>query len=141
MWDNPTPSTGNYRIDAKSKNIFTFASSANDPNLPPSMWNGNFAFCKQGITLIAFIQRQHPKGYISTGTDCNQSPTVCDSVGCGPNGPSSVAEFNIMKNGTDYFDISLIAGVSISMQISPDAAHSTASGSPYTCASLGGITL
>jgi hypothetical protein len=48
-----------------------------------------------------------------------------------------------MKNGTDYFDISLIAGVSISLQVSPDATQSTGASmpsSPYTCASLGRIT-
>lgn len=51
---------------------------------------------------------------------CNQPEATCDSAGCGvASGPYSLAEFDFSKTGSDFYDISAIAGVSVPISITP----------------------
>lgn len=85
-------------------------------------WNGNYGFCQSGTT-------------------CNTDESTCDSAGCLSAGPSSTAEFNIQKNASDYYDISIIAGVAVPMSITPQTVDSSnTDGTAYTCGNPGTLT-
>ncbi|KAF7976364.1 hypothetical protein HWV62_6921 [Athelia sp. TMB] len=114
-FDNPTPSSGTYRITAGGTNtiVYPFYNNGID-----TQWNGNYAFCEDGMT-------------------CNQDAATCDSNGCGvASGPYALAEFDFSKTGSDFYDISAIAGVSVPFSITPESPNLDSS-NPYTCGNPG----
>ncbi|KAG9030595.1 hypothetical protein FRB95_003794 [Tulasnella sp. JGI-2019a] len=115
-WNNPTPSSGNYRVPKGGSNQIVY------PAYPGvgTAWNGNYAFCQSGTT-------------------CSQTAAVCDTSGCGTTGPYGLAEFNLAQVGTDFYDVSIIAGVSVPISITPNTVDSTnvVAGNPYACGNPG----
>lgn len=139
-YDNPTPKNGNYRIPAGGNNVVVYPFFDNSA---AAVWNGNWGFCEDGkpktpvFSAVAYWFR------MQLGMTCNKNATACDSAGCGvASGPYGIAEVNLIKNGSDYYDISNIAGVSIPMSITPDEvpAASMNSADPYTCGNPGSLT-
>ncbi|KZT55695.1 hypothetical protein CALCODRAFT_342433 [Calocera cornea HHB12733] len=114
-WNNPTPNTGNWRVTQGSSSVITFPYYAG----VNTAWNGNFAFCQDGTT-------------------CQNTAANCDAHGCGTTGPYGLAEFNLAVSGSDFYDISIISGVSVPLSITPEVIDSTnTNGNPYTCGNPG----
>ncbi|KZP14442.1 hypothetical protein FIBSPDRAFT_896574 [Athelia psychrophila] len=116
-WNNPTPNSGNYRVPKGGSNFVSYPFVNNGID---TQWNGNWAFCQQG-------------------TSCSQSAAVCDSQGCASAGPGALAEINFSKSGVDFYDISIIAGVSVPVSIAPTVVDSTntQASNPYACGNPG----
>ncbi|KAG8872197.1 hypothetical protein FRB97_007890 [Tulasnella sp. 331] len=115
-YNNPTPTSGNYRVPKGGSNQIIYPAHAG----VSTAWNGNFAFCQSGTT-------------------CSQTAAVCDTSGCGTTGPYGLAEFDLSVTGTDFYDVSIIAGVSVPISITPEVVDSTnvVSGNPYACGNPG----
>ncbi|KZP16615.1 hypothetical protein FIBSPDRAFT_934523 [Athelia psychrophila] len=119
-FDSPTPSSGNYRITAGGTNTITYPYYDNGVG---SQWTGNYGFCEDGMT-------------------CNQPEATCDSAGCGvAAGPYAIAEINLVVQGSDFYDVSAIAGASIPVSITPDNVNSASldASNPYTCGAPGSV--
>lgn len=71
----------------------------------------------------------------------NQCPTLPTTPGTGPaNNAQTIAEFTFQHNAVDYYDVSIINGVSNSLQFGPAAESgksSTSGSSPYYCGTAG----
>lgn len=81
--------------------------------------------------------------FVTKGMTCNQPEATCDSAGCGvAAGPYAIAEINLVVKGSDYYDISAIAGASIPVSITPDNVNSASLDpkNPYTCGNPGSAT-
>lgn len=74
-------------------------------------------------------------------TQGNQCPTLPSTPGTGPaNNAQTIAEFTLQHNAVDYYDVSIINGVSNSLEFGPDAKSgktSTSGPSPYYCGTAG----
>lgn len=51
-------------------------------------------------------------------------------------GPGAVAELNLITNGVDYYDVSIIAGINVPVAITPQVINKV-SGDPYTSGNPG----
>ncbi|KZP30543.1 hypothetical protein FIBSPDRAFT_945897 [Athelia psychrophila] len=116
-WNNPTPNSGTYRVPKGGSNSVTYPFIDNGVD---TQWNGNWAFCQEGTT-------------------CTQTAAVCDSQGCAAAGPNALAEVDFSKTNSDYYDISIIAGVNVPVSITPTIVDSTntQASNPYTCGNPG----
>lgn len=79
----------------------------------------------------------------SLGQTCSNTASGCDSSGCVAQGPSALAEFTLSTAGIDYYDISIIGGVNVPVEISANLLDSTntQSGAPYNCGNPGAYRL
>ena len=82
FWTIPTPSNGTFRLPPGTSTNLTFPYVDNGSG---TLWSGNLGAC--------------------TASTCSSTVTsVCDSGGCGPLGPGTIAEWTFAKAGTDYYE-------------------------------------
>jgi hypothetical protein len=84
-----------------------------------AVWSGNIGACIQG-------------GQCGS-TDWN----ACNQHGCQASGATTLAEFTLLKHGVDFYDISIINGVAVPMEMRPDAQFWKYDGDAYTCKGAG----
>jgi len=98
----PTPASGSLKLAAHTSAKVTLAA----PPQGTIKWSGNV--------------------YGSTG--CNSSGQSCQTGACvggacppgtGPVGPTTLAEFTLVTNGPDTYDVSAINGVNLPMAMAP----------------------
>lgn len=117
FWRVPTPLRGNFRIPAGASNAFVFPYVDNGNGV---FWSGNIGFCQPGTC------------------GPSSSPAECDARGCGVYaGPSNIAEFTMVKQGSDYYDISIIGGVNVPMAFGPSSGGQYSPVKPYVCGTAG----
>ncbi|KAG9030602.1 hypothetical protein FRB95_003801 [Tulasnella sp. JGI-2019a] len=119
-YNNPTPSTGNYRVKKGGSNQIVYPAAQPGVGI---VWNGNYAFCQSGTT-------------------CSETTDVCDASGCRATGPFPLTEFNLATNSSDFYDVSIIAGVAVPISITPTLVDSgnTKLENPYACGNPGSKT-
>lgn len=114
-WTVPTPSNGNFRLEPNGgTNSITFPYYNNGQS---TVWSGNIGGCLNGT--------------------CQGSESSCDTSGCGTlNGcPMTRAEFTLVSNNADFYDVEVINGFNLPLAIYPEVVSS--SNNPYTCGSPG----
>jgi hypothetical protein len=52
---------------------------------------------------------------IISDTTCQQTPSVSSSQGCATSDLQALAEFDLSKTGFNFYDISIISGVAVSL--------------------------
>jgi hypothetical protein len=82
------------------------------------VWSGNIAGCIEG------------KGCGS------QDFNNCGANGCGSSGAVTLAEFTLVKYGSDFYDISIINGINLAMTMTP---NNGAGSDDYTCKGAGQV--
>jgi hypothetical protein len=122
----PKPSTGSFRLQSRgSSSKFTFPSIDNGIDV---VWSGNIGACINGT--------------------CADTQQQCDSNGCGIIGgsPQTLAEFTLSKNSIDYYDVEVINGFNVAVEMAPQL-HTTKAeewsvyfnnSDPYRCGNAGG---
>jgi hypothetical protein len=95
-------------------------------------------------------------GNVYAATQCDGSGTGCLTAECatsvagqtvvgacpdgtGPQGPTTLAEFTLVPNGADYYDVSSINGVNVPISMAAIGGAADPS-NPYTCATAGAVT-
>jgi hypothetical protein len=124
FWSLPAPSGGN-------KLAASGGTASVALNAPPS---GNVAW----------------SGNVYGATGCNAQGANCQTAACvggtcppgtGVVGPATLAEFTLLTNGADTYDVSLINGVNLPVSMAPTAGQQLASStSVYWCGNPGGPT-
>ena len=121
FWELPTVSSGVFRVDPGDSAALTFPFVDNGVDVH---WSGNIGFCQRGA--------------------CGDFPPAdterhCDARGCTVNaGPGNSAELTLSKAGTDFYDVSNIAGVNAPLSFGPRLTSATLSlSAPYTCGTAG----
>jgi len=117
FWNVPTPGNVNFRVPAGGHNRLDFPILNNGQDI---VWSGNIVACLDGT--------------------CSDTPVICDSIGCGGAGGVNMAEFTWATNAVDFYDVSIINGVNIPMElfpVLPDGFHLDGS-DPYRCGNPGG---
>jgi len=112
-WNVPTPSTNSFRIPTQTSAELEFPYLENSHDVH---WSGNIGFC-------------------SNGTCGPVSEEQCGREGCSVfAGPINTAEFTFSKSGTDFYDVSIIAGLNVPMLFAPKLTTATySSDHPYQC--------
>ena len=123
FWDPPTSSRASFHIPPSSSTLLTFPFIDNGHDVH---WSGNLGFCQRGTC----------GPFPAADTD-----EVCRDGGCGVYaGPANTVEWTWSKTGTDYYDVSNIAGVNVPLSFGPTPStqltHPLAA-SPYTCGTPG----
>lgn len=126
FYNNPVPINGVYQLSA---NGGTNTAIVTDYGLP-FVWSGNLA--------------------ARTGTTCGTG--TCDTADCQSNGgnnacpvgqgfaqPATLAELTLLRNSVDSYDVSIINGMNVGVQIQPTTNYSFASQgiAAYNCQSPG----
>ncbi len=122
----PAPSNGNYLL---SKNGGTNTATIPDYGFP-FVWSGNMA----GRTVCT--------GSGCQTADCGGGTGACPT-GSGFNQPATLSEFTLQRNTVDNYDISILNGTNISVQITPTTNFTFAnaySPAEYNCTSPGKVT-
>ena len=122
FWSAPVPASGAFKVPANGGvNSLTFASAESEEDV---VWSGNLGFCQRGT--------------------CGPFPPLeteaqCDASGCSVySGPANTVELTMSKTGSDFYDLSNIAGVNVPLSLSPlltSASYSPLL--PYSCGSPG----
>lgn len=125
---HPEPSGGSYRVDPGQKRDFVW-------NAPygQDIWSGNLGLCVNGT--------------------CSGTEAQCDAGQCSmaDYGPQTRAEFTLQSAGSDFYDVTLINGVTTAMSITPfsafweelsdeDKAVFNGGSGPYWCGAPGALT-
>jgi len=122
FWDVPTPNVGNWRVPSGRMSAITFPAWSNSDG---AAWSGNVGFCVEGTSCVS------KKGLVANAT-------LCDSEGCEAMHVGNLAEFTLLKQSVDTYDISNIGGLSVPFSITPEKPN-TDKNEPYTCANVGAI--
>jgi hypothetical protein len=97
--DIPRPSTDSFRLPSRgSSSKVVFQSIDNGIDV---VWSGNIGACTSGT--------------------CSDNSTYCDAHGCGVIGgsPQTLAEFTLLKNNIDYYDVEVINGHNMAVEMTP----------------------
>ena len=123
FWDPPHSSRASFHVPPLSTTLLTFPFIDNGHDVH---WSGNLGFCQRG-TCGPF--------------PADETEGQCEGVGggCGVYaGPANVVEWTWSKTGTDYYDVSNIAGVNVPLSFGPAPPTPPPSpSSPYTCGTPG----
>jgi len=87
-------------------------------------------------------------GNVYGKTGCNAQGANCETADCGqcgpgqgPFGPTTLVEFTFLQNGPDTYDISLINGVNLAIELGPTPGQNLPPpGGDYWCGNPGGST-
>ena len=123
----PAPSAGDWNLAAKGGTA-TFCLPA--PASPGVQWSGN----------------------VFGRTGCDSNGNNCQTANCGVGGsqcpagvggtpPATLAEFTLQTNATDFYDVSIINGVNIAIEMAPTGSFGSApsgTGADYWCGNPGG---
>ncbi len=125
FWNNPLPSGNNYQLNHGQSASVTIPSTSlyNDV-----VWSG-------GVTGRLYC---NDSGVCQVGA-CpieSNSNMTCQN-GQGFASPSTLAEFTLLSNGTDSYDVTLITGITVATSMTPTNAHYTANQDPYNCGNAG----
>lgn len=117
-WKNPLPTTGSYKLSPYESTQFVIPTSNTDSI--GTMWGG-------AITARLKLNESWVIGVCNGGQE-----SVGDSCATGVafSNPVNTAEFTITPSNVDYYDLSLIGGISIPMTIAPNSV-SADGGNPY----------
>jgi hypothetical protein len=126
FWNNPAPSNGNYQLPANG--------GTNSVQIP--MYNN-------GVNIIwsgAVAGRTNCTNGSCQSADCGNAAGGC-KASQGFNQPATQAEFTLSSNGNDFYDVEIINGVNIPIQMSPNLSSKSRkklnAAAPYTCGSPG----
>ena len=126
FWSPPTPTPSTFHLPSDTTTTLSFPFVDNGFDIH---WSGNLAFCERG-TCGPF--------------PAEETELWCDGEGCGVyGGPGNLVEFTWSKTGTDYYDVSNIAGVNVPLTFGPalstptTPSSSSSSSSPYSCGTPG----
>ena len=122
FWTPPTPSNNNFQLNANGgTNSVTIPIYSNPKNI---IWSG------------AVAGRTNCAGGVCETADCGTGTAGCNA-GSGFQQPATQAEFTLLTTSSDYYDVEIINGFNIPIQMSPSSAGSTPSANPYVCGSPG----
>jgi hypothetical protein len=124
FWNNPAPANGNFQVAAKGgTNTVTIPAYNNG-----IMWSGAVA----GRTNCA-------NGSCQTA-DCGNGTQGC-KPSQGFNQPATQAEFTLSSTDLDFYDVEIINGINLPIQMSPNLSakylRKSDGAAPYTCGSPG----
>lgn len=125
FYPTPTPANGNYQLTAGSTNTAAITDYGFQ-----YVWSGNLA------------GRTGCSGATCATADCGGGSGACP-VGQGFSQPASLGEFTLQRSTIDSYDISILNGTNIGIQVTPTTNYSFANGfSPaeYNCSSPGKVT-
>eukprot|EP01112_Ceratiomyxa_fruticulosa_P011975 TRINITY_DN3299_c0_g1_i2.p1 TRINITY_DN3299_c0_g1~~TRINITY_DN3299_c0_g1_i2.p1 ORF type:complete len:695 (+),score=139.24 TRINITY_DN3299_c0_g1_i2:127-2211(+) len=89
-----------------------------------TLWSGNVGFCQSGANCLSSSKSI----YLGMGLIANDL------------GPANLAEFTMLNQGLDYYDISNINGISASFEFGPVLQNEcTNNGDPYFCGVAGAV--
>lgn len=129
FWNNPTPTNG-YALAANGGST---AVSISASDYSGQQWSGGIA----GRTACT------ESGLCQTGSCTGTSHGVGGVTGLacaithGFDIPNSAAEFTLLNNGNDAYDITLIGGVIVPLSMQPNNNTITPIGNPYQCGNAG----
>ncbi len=140
-WDQPVPSSG-YQIVAGSTTLpattsISISDSSYDP-IADITWSGNF-YPRQGCALDQGVLKCTIAscGNASSGQACAPGTGGTPAV-------ATLPEVTLQKNGTDYYDLSIIGGANVATSFGPDNSASPAIPVPtaklYMCGTAGAST-
>jgi hypothetical protein len=121
FWVLPTPSSGSFELSSGGgSTTICFPSQSGD-----TQWNGNL-FGRTGCTSNG----------CQTG-NCGGGTGACN-IGVGPSGPTTLSEFNLGAGSTgDNYDVGVINGENLTMEITPNPLPPPTPGNPYICSAVG----
>jgi hypothetical protein len=126
-WDNPAPSTGSYKLDSGNSLTFTIPSTNSD-SYNGQVFSGG---------LMGRIKDSSGNWVIGDCTGENNTTIDYCKRSKGFESPSTVAEFTLLRQGTDYYDITIINGITIPTVMKPsNVSHDTQT--PYNNGAAGG---
>ncbi|KAI8801711.1 hypothetical protein BJ742DRAFT_835854 [Cladochytrium replicatum] len=113
FWNIPKPTNGRFSLNAGETSYVTFPYIDNGS---PIVWSGNVGGCAEGT--------------------CPKSASDCDANGCSTagQGPVTMAEWTLQKTTIDYYDISIINGLNIPIEMRALGQ----AGNRYNCGAAGG---
>jgi hypothetical protein len=107
--------------------------------------NGNYELAPNGGRSVATIPDAGWSGVIAGRTNCTDSGCVTADCGGGKGActhgfqpPATQAEFTIVQNGVDFYDVEVINGVNLPVSVTPTV--SAAANNPYFCGAPGSVT-
>lgn len=126
FWVLPAPERGSTDLAPGESAVFVLRT----PALAHVRWSGN-VYARTGCA--------------GASCDTGACPGGSCRPGVGPVGPTTLAEFTLLDNGPDYYDVSLINGVNVpvSMAAEPSgsyAAGPAAPGSSFWCGAAGAVS-
>lgn len=117
-WNNPTPSTGSYKLTQGESTQFVIPTSSVDT--VGAMWGG-------GIMARLKLNESWVIGQCNAG---QESLGGACAVGVGFSVPETVAEITMISGGQDTYDLQLINGVTVPISMAPNGVTAD-SGNPY----------
>lgn len=132
-WNNPAPTNG-YLLSANGGTTsVTIPANYYNVGSADTQWSGG-AFgrlnCSEsGACDIGSCTGQGHGAGGTTGLACATGSSYIP--------PNTAAEFTLLRNGNDAYDITLISGMSIPMSMTPSNNKYSSTGNPYTCGSAG----
>jgi len=126
FWDVPRTSAGTYELSKGSSSSVIFESVDNGIDV---VWSGNIGACT------------------SSTCDFTGATGNCSTEGCHPIGgsPQTLAEFTLQKNNVDYYDVEVINGFDMAVEMTPLISESRDivplfnASDPYQCGNAGGM--
>lgn len=107
-WDNPAPSTGSYKLESGKSLTFTIPKS--NGTYSNQVWSGG---------LMARVKDGSGNWIIGDCTGENNTTIDYCKITKGFDSPSTVAEFTLLRNGSDAYDITIINGITIPTVMKP----------------------
>lgn len=134
-----TPCTQNSQCQS---NRCLLASGTDIANPPTQCPEGGVCLCRPVVGWSGGIfgrLKCQPDGTHCQSADCGNGPGQPCPLGKGGTNPFTAAEFTLQPNASDFYDVTIINGANVSIQMGPsDGGFAPASPpSPYTCGTAG----
>lgn len=148
FWDIPTPEDGK-SLDISPGGSISLILSAPEQNCINSKgvsqmlkWSGGI----WGATGCSIGQRTCETAICFDGNNTSRNG-YCETFS-GPVGPVTIAEFTLQNNASDFYDVTVIGGVNLPIEmkpstgdvLTPSAAEQSGVAADYWCGNPGGIT-
>lgn len=127
MWNNPSPTLGDYELAANTGSVTFVIPSTSLTNVPgrSDVWSGG---------IMARRECDPTSGACTIGS-CNggvtQTPPLECAVGVSFDSPGTVAEFTLLQGGNDSYDVTLITGVTVPTSMQPSGSVLHDASNPY----------
>lgn len=129
FWNNPAPTNG-YTLSANGGST-SISIPASD--YKGQQWSGGIAG-RTGCTESGLCQTG---GCTGAGHGFGGDTGLACTITHGFDIPNSAAEFTLLNNGNDAYDITLIGGVITPLSMQPSNNTTSSTGNPYQCGNAG----
>jgi hypothetical protein len=131
FWDFPTPACGSPVLASGATATYVLPAPQAGSTVT---WSGNV----YAATQCASNGSGCATAQCATSLNGQTVIQACPD-GMGPQGPTTLAEFTLVPDGSDFYDVSAINGVNVPVSMGPLAGTADPS-NPYTCATAGATT-